>query len=124
MSENPFEIPQTVRDMAEQNMKQAQAAYDHLSGFVTEAMSSWIQSIPANPLTASFKDVQERAMDFAKDNAESTFSFAAQICKAQNPQEIMALQTQFAQTRMQAFASHTQELCGMIGDVFQKTQHS
>ena len=31
MTENSFEIPQTVSDWAEQNVKQANAAYEHLS---------------------------------------------------------------------------------------------
>ena len=29
MTENPVEIPQAMREQAEQNMKQAHAAYEH-----------------------------------------------------------------------------------------------
>ena len=73
MSENPFEIPHSVRDMAEQNMKQAHDAYEQLTDFVTKTMSSWMGAMPSNPMTIGFKDVQDRAMDFAKDNAEFGF---------------------------------------------------
>ena len=31
MAENPFEIPQSLRDLAEQNIKHAHAAYEQLS---------------------------------------------------------------------------------------------
>lgn len=124
MSDNPFEIPQSIRDMAEQNMQQARAAYDHLSDFVTQSMHTWMDAIPQSPVSAGFKDVQDQTMDFAKNNAESAFSFAAKICRAQNPQELLAIQTQFAQDRMQALAMHTQELCGLIGQSFEKLQRS
>ena len=33
MADNPFEIPQTLRDVSEQNLKQARAAYEQLIGF-------------------------------------------------------------------------------------------
>ena len=120
MSDNPFEIPQPIRDMADQNMKQAHAAYEQLTNFVAQTMNSWMGAVPSNPMTSGFKDVQDRAMDFAKDNAESAFSFAGKICNAQTSQEILLIQTQFAQDRMQAYAQHTQELCGLLGEAFQK----
>jgi len=122
MSNNPFEVPQPMREIAEQNMKQAHAAYEQLTDFVTKTMGGWMGAMPSNPMAIGFKDVQDRAMDFAKDNAESAFSFAGKICNAQNPQELMQLQTQFAQDRMQAYTAHTQELCSLIGAAFQKLQ--
>ncbi len=73
MADNPFEIPQTMRDMAEQNMKQAHAAYDQLTDFMTKAMGAWVGAMPANPVASGFKDVQERAVAIAKQNAELGF---------------------------------------------------
>ena len=35
MAENPFEIPQQMRDLADQNIKQAHAAYEQLTDFVS-----------------------------------------------------------------------------------------
>ena len=70
MTENPFEIPQTLRDLTEQNMKQAQAAYEQLAHFMINAMGTWTDALPANPLTAVFKDVQDRAMEIAMENSE------------------------------------------------------
>ncbi len=123
MSDNPFEIPQPMRELAEQNMKQAHAAYEQLTDFMTKTMGTWMGGMPSNPVAMGFKDVQDRAMDFAKDNAESAFSFASKICNAQTPQEILQIQTQFAQDRIKAFTSHTQELCTLMGEAFQKMKH-
>ena len=120
MTENPFEIPQQMRDMAEQNMKQAHAAYDQLVEFMTKAMSALMGAMPAHPMAASLKDVQSRAVEIAKDNGESAFALAEKMAKAQNLQEVMTLQTQFAQDRMQAFTTQTQELFKLIGEAFQK----
>ena len=58
----------------------------------------------------------------AKKNAESAFALVKKIAKAQNLQEILTLQTRFAQDQMQAFAAQTQELQRLIGETLQKLQ--
>ena len=50
MAENPFEIPQQMRDLAEQNIKQAHAAYEQLTDFVTKAVGAWMGAMPASPI--------------------------------------------------------------------------
>jgi hypothetical protein len=122
MTENPFEIPQTLRDLTEQNMKQAHAAYEQLAHFMIKAMGTWTDALPANPLAAIFKDVQDHAMEIAMENSESVFTFAGKISNAQSFQDISALQTQFVQERIQAFVTQTQELQQLIGEAFQKLQ--
>ena len=122
MADNPFEIPQQMRDLAERNIKQAHAAYDQLTDFVTKAVGAWMGAMPANPMVAGFKEVQDRTAEIAKKNAESAFALVEKIAKAQNFQEILALQTQFVQDRIQAFVTQTQELQQLIGDAFQKLQ--
>jgi hypothetical protein len=124
MADNPFEIPQALRDVSEQNIKQAHAAYEQLIDFMTKAINAWMGVMPANPMVAGFKDVQGRAMDLAKENAESAFAFAGKINSAKSYQEILTLQTQFAQERMQAFAAQTQQLYGLIGQALQKSARS
>lgn len=124
MADNPFEIPQSMRDLAEQNMKQAHAAYDQMADFVTKAMSAWMGAIPSTPVVAGFKDVQERAVTMAKKNAESAFGLVENLSKAGNFQEILSVQTRFAQEQMQALTQQTQELHKLIGDALQKSTHS
>ena len=123
MTDNPIEIPQNLRDMSEQSLKQAHAEYENLTDFVTKAMVIWMSVMPANPMAAVFKEVQGRAMQVAKENAESVFTFAGKISNALTPQDIVTLQTQFAQEQMQAFAAQTQELQRLIGEAVPKLQH-
>ena len=122
MADNPFEIPQALRDVSEQNLKQAHAAYEQLTDFVTKAMGAWMGALPSNPMAAVFKDVQGRAMQIAKENAESVFTFAGKISNVRTPQDIVTLQTQFAQDRMQAFVTQTQQLFSVIEEAIQKSE--
>ncbi len=109
-----------MRDLAETNIKQAHAAYEQLTDFVTKAVGAWMGAVPASPMVAGFKEVQDRAAEIAKKNADSTFALVEKIAKAQNFQEILALQTQFAQDQMKAFTTQTQELYKLVGEAFQK----
>ena len=120
MTDNPLEIPQALRDMSEQNLKQARAAYEQFTDFVTKTTGAWIGALPSNPMAAVFKDAQDRAMQIAKENAESVFTFAGKISNAQTPQDIATLQMQFAQDRMRAFVTQTEEFQRLIGETLQK----
>jgi len=122
MADNPFEIPQTLRDVSEQNLKQAHAAYEQLAAFVTKAMDAWMGAMPSNPVTEGFKDVRDRAMEIAMENADSAFTFAGKISNAMTFQDLMMLQTQFTQERMQAFVTQTQQLYSLIAEAFQKSE--
>ena len=76
--------------------------------------------MPSNLMTAGFKDVQDRALHIARENAESVFAFAGKISNALTPQDLVTIQTQFAQDQMQAFTTQTQELYKLIGETLQK----
>ena len=122
MADNQFEIPQALRDMSEQNLNQARAAYEQFTDFVTKTMGSWMGALPSNPMAAVVKDMQGRAMQIAKENAESVFRFAGKISNALTPQDIVTLQTQFTQDRMQAFVTQMQQLFSVIEEFIQKSE--
>ena len=87
-----------------------------------KAMGPWMAAMPSNPIADSFKDVQGRAMQIAMENAESAFTFGGKISNAMTFQDLMMLQTQFAQDRMQAFITQTQQLYSLIAEAFQKSE--
>ena len=120
MADNPFTMPRTMRDLAEQSIKQAHAAYDQLADVLTKAMGSWMGVLPANGLTDGFKGVQQRAAQIAKENTGSAFALADKLAQAQNFQEVWTLQTQFAQDRTKAFVAQTQELVKLAGEALRK----
>ena len=120
MTQNPFEIPQQMRELAEKNIEQARAAYDQFMGAMNQAMGMWAQSIPGDGMTAGFKAVQDRATTFAKQNAEAGFALASDLAKAKDVQEVISLQSKFAQSQMQAYAMQAQELGRLIAEAMQK----
>src|SRR5271166_2081108 len=122
MADNPLEIPQALRDMSERNLKQARAAYEQLIDVIAKAVGAWTGALPANPMAAVVKDVQDRALQIAKENAESAFTFAGKISNVRTPQDIVTLQTQFTQDRMQAFVTQTQQLFSVIEEAIQKSE--
>ena len=122
MTDTPFEIPQSMRDASEQNLQQAQAVYEQIMDFMTKAMDSWMGTLPANPMTAGFRDVQGQIMEFAKENAEAAFTLAGKISKAPTLQDALMLQTQFAQGRMQTLVAQTQEFFSLFEETFQKSE--
>ena len=86
-------------------------------------MGAWTDAMPSSSIVATLKEVQDRAMEIAKKNADSAFALVEKIAKAQNFQEILTLQTQFAQDQMKALTTQTQELHKLIGETAQKVQH-
>ena len=122
MTQNPFEIPQELRGLAEKNVEQARVAYGQFMDAMTQAVGMWSKAMPANQMTSGFKAVQEQATRFAKQNAEAGFALTTDLAKAKDIQEVLALQGRFAQTQMQAYALQTQELGRLMAEAAQGMQ--
>ena len=99
MADNPsFEIPPELRDFAEKNVEQARAAYGQFMDFMTKAMTAWSDTPGADTMTG-FKAVQDKAVAFAKENSERSFALASDLARAKDIQEVLTLQTRYAQTQ-------------------------
>lgn len=110
MAQNPFEFSQQFRELTERNLEQARSAYTQFLDAMTQAAGMWTKGLPANQLTNGFQAVQEKAIGFAKENAEASFSLASDLAAAKDVQQVLALQTQFAQAQIQAYTAQAQEL--------------
>lgn len=122
MTQNPFQIPQQVRDLAEKNVEQARTAYGQFMDAMTQATSMWSKAMPANEMTSGFKAVQDRAAKFAKQNADAALGLASDLAKAKDISEVLALQSRYAQSQMQAFTVQGQELSQFMAEAAQKMQ--
>lgn len=111
-----FEIPQQLRDLAEKNVEQASAAYGQFMNAMTQAMSMWWGALPPNEMTSGFKAVQDKAIRFAKQNADAGFTLASSLANAKDIQDVLALQTHYAQSQMQTYALQAQELGRLMAD--------
>jgi hypothetical protein len=114
-----FEIPEEMRDFAEKNVEQARVAYGQFMEFMSQAMNAWSST---GPEAANFKAFQERAIAFAKENAERSFALASDLAKAKDMQEVVTLQSRYVQTQMQTFGIQAQQLSWLMADAFRDMQ--
>jgi hypothetical protein len=115
----PFEVPQQLREVAEKNVEQARAAFDQIMDAMIEASAMWLAAMPANQMTSGLKVVQERAIRFAKQNADACFAMAGELANAKDIQDVIAIQSRYAQTQMQAYALQAQELGRLFAEATQ-----
>jgi phasin len=115
-----FEIPQQLRQLAEMNIEQARMAYGQFMDAMAQAMSAW-SSASANAMTSGFQAVQERSIQFAKENAEAGFALASELAKAKNLQDVLKLQSSFAQKQMESYARQAQDLGRLMAEATRNT---
>ena len=116
MAQNqPFEMPKQLRELAEKNVEQARTTYAQFMDAMTQAMSVW-STAPSNVMTSGFKDVQELAIRFAKENAEAGFALASELANAKDIQGVITLQSRYAQTQLQSYARQAQELGRLMAE--------
>ena len=118
----PFEIPQQLRELTEKNVEQARAVYGQFMDAMTQAMGMWWNAMPQNEMTSGFKVVQERAIRFGKQNAEASLAFASELANAKDFQDVLAIQSRYAQTQMQNYALQAQELGRLMAEAAQNIQ--
>lgn len=119
-SQNPFEIPEQMRKMAEQSVEQARETYGQFMDAMLNAQSMWMSSMPANSATDGFKDVQNLGVKFARENSDAALNLASDLSKAKDYSEVLQIQSRYAQNQMQTFAVQGQEMARMISNIAQK----
>jgi len=117
-----FEIPQQLRELTERNLEHARTAYGQFMDAMTQAMGVWANAAPASAMTSGFKVVQDRAVKFAKQNAEACFNLASELANAKDLTDVMSIQTRHAQTLMQTYALQAQELGRLMMEAAQSMQ--
>lgn len=116
-----FEIPQQFRELAERNVEQARSAYAQFMDAMSKAAGMWMTAMPANDMTSGFKAFQERAIRFAKQNAEAGFALASELASARDFQDVIAIQSRYAQSQMQTYALQAQELGRLMAEATQSS---
>lgn len=121
MHENPqFEIPEGVREMAQQNVEQARSAYAQFMDMARQAQEMVTKSQGA--MATSAMEIQARALRFAEENIDANFKFAADLAKARDLKEYLEVQSRYAQKQMQVYAQQAQELGQMMAGAAEKAR--
>ncbi|MDX2155993.1 MAG: phasin family protein [Hyphomicrobiaceae bacterium] len=121
MTETPsFEIPGPVRDLAEKNVEQARQAYSQFMDMARKAQDMMARSSGA--MADSAREVQGKAMRYAQDNLDASFSFATELARARDLNEAMEIQSRYAQRQMRTYAEQAQDLGRLMADAAQRMQ--
>jgi len=103
-----FEIPQELRELAEENVERARRLYLQFMDGVGQAMAAW-SSGSSSVVSPGFHEVQERAVKLANQNADAAFGLAKDVAQAKDLQQLIDLQTRYVQSQMRMYADQTQE---------------
>jgi hypothetical protein len=109
----PFEIPQELRRLAEENVERARQLYLQFMDGVGQAMATW-SSASSDAIAPGFREVQERAVKLANENADAAFKLAKDVAQAKDLQDLLSLQTRYVQSQMKWYADQTQEFGRLI----------
>jgi phasin len=115
-----FEIPEPVRELAERNVEQARNAYQQFMDMARKAQDAVKKSQGA--MAAGALDIQSKALHYAEENINASFSFAADLARARDLKEYLEIQTRYAQKQMQDYAKQAQDLGRMMSEAAQKAK--
>jgi len=115
MPNTPFEIPNELRDFAERSVEQARKAFE---GFVSVAQKSVGAAGEAAQTTqTSAKSVGAHILASAEQNVNAAFDLAHKLVQAKDPQEALALQSEYLKTQLNALQAQAK----VLGALFQKS---
>jgi len=107
-----FEIPEQIRDLAENNVKQAQQAFDEFMSATQQAVSTLETS--ASTVQSGTLDFNKKALNYAEENVATAFEFAKKALKAKDVQELMQLQNEFLRSQMAALGEQARDLSDSV----------
>jgi len=121
MTDKPtMEIPAAMREMAERNVEQARSAYTQFMDMARQAQDMVAKSSDA--MATSAKEVQARALRYAQENMDSSFSFASDLARARDLREFLEIQQRYAQKQAMTYTQQAQELGRLMADAAQMAQ--
>ena len=109
-------IPQAIREFTAKNIDQARAGYNQFMDSAQEAHGRMTAMIPSNPAFQRIIQAQERAIKFARQNADAGFSLANELTNAATVTEMLQIQSRHAQLQMHAYTLQAKEFTtGWVG---------
>jgi len=112
MIDKNLEIPGALRDLAEQSVRQTRDAYDQFIAAARQAQG--IAATSTESMAATVKEMQQRSMEFAEQNAEAGLSLASDLAKARDLNDWIAIQQQHARRQTEAYTRQAKEIVRLV----------
>jgi phasin len=103
-----FEVPEFFRSFAEQALQQTRDGYARMKTAAEETTDMLEDSMETT--RESMRDIQFKALDIAKANADATFDLARQLLTTSSIADAIQLQTAFARERFEAFMDYSKDV--------------
>jgi len=112
LASSPFEIPNELRDFAERSVDQARKAFE---GFVAVAQKTVgsVDGVASNAQSGA-KTVGAQILGYTEQNVNAAFDLAHKLVQAKDPQEALAVQSEFLKAQLNSLQSQAKELGAMI----------
>lgn len=114
MSGSPFEVPNELRDFAERSVEQARKAFE---GFLSVAQRASGAAGDATNTSQGAKTVSAHVLSYTERNVNAAFDLAQKLARAKDPQEALALQSEYLKTQLAVLQEQAKEL----GSIVQKS---
>jgi len=112
LSNTPFEIPNELRDFAERSVDQARKAFE---GFVNVAQKTvgTVEGAATNAQSGA-KSVGAQILSYTEENVNAAFDLAHKLVQAKDPQEALAVQSEFLKAQLNTLQAQAKELGALI----------
>ncbi len=107
-----WEIPGTMRDLAEQSVRQARSAYEQFMAAARQAQI--VGAASGDSMAAAAKEIQTRLMQYAEQNSESGLAMAGDLAKARDLETWVAAYQRHIKQQSEAYLQQAQELGRLI----------
>jgi phasin len=112
MPSSPFEVPNELRDFAERSVDQARKAFE---GFLTVAQrASGVPGDAAATPQGGVKAVSAHVLSYTERNVNAAFDLAQKLVRAKDPQEALALQSEYLKTQLAVLQEQAKELGAVV----------
>ena len=115
VTNSPFEVPNELRDFADRSVEQARKAFE---GFLAVAQrTAGVAGDTAGASGGGVKNVSAHVLSYTEQNVNAAFELAHKLVRAKDPQEALALQSEYLKAQLAALQTQAKEL----GALFQKS---
>jgi phasin len=115
----PFEVPESMRALAEKGVSQARDSYAKFKD-AAESQNSTIEAV----FTSASKGASAysaKLMEFMKANTTATLDFAQELLGAKSPSEALELYTSHARKQFETYGAQAKELAEIAQKVASET---
>lgn len=103
-----YEIPNEMRDFADQSVEQARKAFDTLLDAAFKASSTL--EAQTETLHGNARSVANAAVSYAEQNLNATFAYAQKLARATSLPEVLSIQTEFAKSQIETLTKQVRDL--------------